>query len=65
MNLRVETFPVAPHPPFGHLLPREDAGEGQSDFRLLPFLPTGEGARRADGGPPLFHCHHDTKRGTV
>ncbi len=40
---------AAPHPPFGHLLPRRGAGEGEW-VCLLPFLLTGEGARRADEG---------------
>ncbi len=43
--------PLAPHPPFGHLLSLEEAGEGLHDYRLLPPLLAEEGARRADEGP--------------
>jgi N6-L-threonylcarbamoyladenine synthase len=41
--------PLTPHPPFGHLLPLEETGEGRS-MSLLPPLLAGEGARRADEG---------------
>ncbi len=41
---------AAPHPAFGHLLPREMREKAFNDYRLLPFLPTGEGAQRADEG---------------
>ena len=43
--------PVVPHPPFGHLLPLEETGEGDNHVGLLPPLLAGEGARRADEGP--------------
>jgi hypothetical protein len=36
--------------PAGHLLPPKKAGEGDRNS-LLPFLLTGEGARRVDEGP--------------
>jgi hypothetical protein len=36
--------------PVGHLLPPKEAGEGDPNS-LLPFLVTGEGARRVDEGP--------------
>jgi urease accessory protein len=45
----VWTEAVSPHPPFGHLLPLEETGEGKSTS-LLPPLFAGEGARRADEG---------------
>jgi dimethylamine monooxygenase subunit A len=43
----------APHPPFGHLLPLEETGEGNL-VGLLPPLLAGEGARRADEGQSVM-----------
>jgi urease accessory protein len=45
----VWTEPMSPHPPFGHLLPLEETGEGNK-IGLLPTLLAGEGARREDEG---------------
>jgi urease accessory protein len=39
-----------PHPPCRAPSPARRAGEGDYQTSLLPFLPTGEGARRADEG---------------
>ena len=49
----VWTESASPHPPFGHLLPLEETGEGRS-MGLLPPLLEGEGARRADEGKPVM-----------
>jgi urease accessory protein len=49
----VWTESVAPHPPFGHLLPLEETGEGRSVGLLSPLL-AGEGARRADEGKSMM-----------
>jgi phosphoglycolate phosphatase-like HAD superfamily hydrolase len=40
---------TSPHPPFGHLLPSEETGEGHL-HQPSPALLAGEGARRADEG---------------
>jgi hypothetical protein len=47
MNLLAETFTVAPHPPFGHLLPLEEAGEG---IRDQPSPASFRGRRCPKGG---------------